>query len=119
MAEPASTTATISLYSIFVALFGLAAGEYALIVFASLGGALWSVGRSSATTKSAAAWLLLKLVFSAVILTGGAAAIIEAKFGWPVKQILAPVAFAIGFGGEMWHSMFKSWLNKLTSFISK
>lgn len=105
MAEPTSTATTVGLYSLFIALFGVAAGEYALIIFASLAGSLWAVSSIATSSKKEAGWLLLKIVFMAVVLTSCAATIIEAKFGWPVKQVMAPVAFLIGFLGNRWHSI--------------
>lgn len=118
MAEPTATT-SVGLYSLFIALFGIAAGEYALIVFASLAGSLWAVSSLATNSKKAAGWLLLKIVFMAVVLTSAAATVIEAKLGWPVKQVMAPVAFFIGFLGNRWHSIIDRVIEKFVPSAGK
>jgi len=113
MAEPTSTTATtIGLYSLFITLFGVVAGEYALIIFASLAGSLWAVGGAKTKNKWEAGWLLLKIVLMAVVLSGGIATFIEAKLGWSVKQVIAPLAFVISFLGNYWHVLISKVLEK-------
>lgn len=119
MAEPISTsTLSAGLLGVFVVLFGPLAGEWALIIVAALAGAMWSVGRVTTQTKGQAAWLLIKLVLAAVIFTGAAATYIEAKLGWPAKQMLAPVSFLIGFIGDRWPSVIKGVIKSLTERIS-
>jgi hypothetical protein len=109
MAEPISTSTTsVGLLGVFVFLFGPLAGEWALIIFAALAGSMWSVGRVATQTKSESAWLLVKLVLAAVIFTGGAATLLEAKLGWPARQALAPAAYLIGFVGDRWASILRS-----------
>jgi hypothetical protein len=90
----------------------VAAGEYALIVFASLAGSLWAVGATKTNNKWEAGWLLLKIVFMAVVLSGGVATFIEAKLGWSVKQVIAPLAFLIGFLGNYWHVLVSRAIDK-------
>lgn len=114
MAEPTSTTATtVGLYSLFITLFGVAAGEYALIIFASLAGGIWAVGSIKTIDRKAAGRLLLKIVAMAIVLTGCAANFVEWKWGWPMKQALAPVAFIIGFLGNRWHPLVNRVIEKV------
>lgn len=120
MAEPTSTTATIGIYGLFVAIFGMVAGEWAVIVFAALAGGMWAIGNIKTVTKTSAGWLLLKIVLTAAVLAGAIASVIEAKFGWPVKQVLAPLAFLIGFFGNRWNVILNRWIDKVSpAFISK
>lgn len=112
MAEPTSTTTSVGLYGLFVALFGSIAGEYALIIFAALAGGFWAVSTISTENKVKAGIFLIKIVFTAIVLTGAVAAFLELKFGWPVKQVIAPAAFIIGFMGNKWPQILNRVLNK-------
>lgn len=118
MAEP-TTTSSAGILGLFVALFGPLAGEWALIVFAALAGGMWTVSRVETQTHKQAAWLLIKLVFTAVVFTGVGASAIEAYWNIPAKQILAPVSFLIGFVGDKWQDLLRPVIDKITSFINK
>lgn len=102
MAEPTSTTfaATVGIYSLFIAIFGVTAGEWATIIFASLAGGLWVIGKSHTHSKSDAVWVLLRTVTFAAVFTSLIAAFLESQYGWSAKQAVAPVAFVIGFYGD-------------------
>lgn len=111
MAEPTSTT-TIGVYGLFVALFGTLAGQWAVIIFASLAGGLWTVGRYETESKKESGMLLLKVVSTAVVFTGVLAAVIESSVGIDAKSLLAPVAYSIGFLGDRWHDVLSVWISK-------
>jgi len=102
MTEPASTTvaATVGLYSLFIAIFGVTAGEWATIIFASLAGGLWVIGKARTNSKTEAVWILLRTVTFAAVFTSIIAACLETQYGLGAKQALAPVAFVIGFYGD-------------------
>lgn len=104
MSEPTST-ACVSIVTVAIGLLGPAAGPYATIVLGALAGALWALSAAPTETRAAGAGLVLRLVLTAVVLTGGAAAALEAQYGWPAHQLLAPVAFGVGMGGDRWRAL--------------
>lgn len=104
MTEP-TLPATAGIVAIGVAMLGPLAGPYAVIVLAALAGALWALAQAPTATRSAGALLLLRLVLSAVVLTSGVAWLLESQYAWPAHHVLAPVAFAIGMGGNRWRSL--------------
>lgn len=101
MTEP-TIPATVGIVALGVALLGPMAGPYAVIVLAALAGALWALAQTPTANRSSGALLLLRLVLSAVVLTSGVAWFLEAQYAWPAHHVLAPVAFAIGMGGDRW-----------------
>lgn len=103
MSEP-TTVAPAGLLAIAIALAGPLAGPYAVIVLAALSGALWAL--SEAHTRGAgSAMLVLRLVLTALVLTGAATWWLEVHYDLPSHQILAPVAFLIAAAGNRWRSM--------------
>jgi len=88
-----------------VAIPGPMAGEYAVIVLASLAGALWALSRVPAVSRVGAALLIARLVLTAVVLTSAAAWWLEQRYAVPLQQLLAPVAFAIGAFGDRWPAL--------------
>lgn len=104
MAEP-TMPASVGIVTIAVALLGPMAGPYAVIVLSALAGALWALAAAPTDGRRAGALLMLRLVLTAVVLTGGVAWALEAQYGWPAHQLLAPVAFATGMGGDRWRAL--------------
>lgn len=106
MTEPTTSGAgATSLVALSIAVLGPAAGPYAAIIVAALAGALWALGDGETGSRSAGALLLLRLVATAVVLTVSISIGLEAAYGWPAQQLLAPVAFAIGMGGDRWRAL--------------
>jgi hypothetical protein len=101
MTEP-TLPAAVGIVAIGVALLGPMAGPYAVIVLAALAGALWALAQAPTATRAAGAMLLLRLVLTAVVMTSGVAWLLESQYDWPAHQMLAPVAFLIGMGGDRW-----------------
>lgn len=101
MTEPTLPSA-VGIVAIGVALLGPMAGPYAVIVLAALAGALWALAQAPTATRAAGAMLLLRLVLTAVVMTSGVAWLLESQYAWPAHQMLAPVAFLIGMGGDRW-----------------
>lgn len=100
MAEPSSSSA--GLVAVSVALLGPVFGEYGLIVFAALAGSLWALGKRQSSAPLDGALFLLKIIFTAVVLSGFVAHILATRTSMPSHQLLAPVAFCIGFFGNSW-----------------
>lgn len=117
MAEPAGTTAT-GIVAVSIALLGPAAGEYAVIVLSALAGSLWALSKAGSTGRIDGAALVLRLVLTAVVLTGGAAYWFNSMYEVPVHQLLAPVAFAIGAFGDRWPSALDALWKRLMDRIN-
>ena len=101
MAEPTSTSG-VTLTVLLISLLGPFAGPYALIVMASLLGAMWPLSVMPGITKKSGAMFLLKIVSTAVILTTSVAWYLETKYNFPAAHGLAVVAFFIGALGNGW-----------------
>lgn len=104
MAEPTSTAGT-SLVAVAGVLVGPIAGDYAVIVFASLAGSLWALARGPSMSRGEGARLVLRVLLTAVALTGGAALWLEHNYHWPAKHLLAPLAFIVGLFGDRWTAL--------------
>lgn len=81
-------------------------GPYVAIVVTAAIGASFSLARRDKTTRFSALLFFLRVCGLAVVVAGGAAAIL-AKFH-PIlseRALLAPVAFAIGLVGDDWSSV--------------
>ena len=101
MAVEPTSAGTIGITALFVALLGPFAGEYAVIVFAALAGAMWPLLRTKDTSsRRDGGWFLLKIVFTSVALTGGITYWIETNYGFPARFGAPVVAFAIGALGN-------------------
>lgn len=106
MAEPG--TSSLSLTALFIALLGPIAGEYSLIVMAALAGALWPLSTMGNTTKILGAFFLLRVVFTAVFLSGGATWVLETHYDIPAHESMAVVSFVIGALGNGWAPVFRA-----------
>ena len=104
MAEPVISP-SVSLIVVAIALFGPMAGPYAVIVLSALAGALWTLASTPTPNRMAGGLLVMRLVLTAVVLTGGGAWALEKQYGWPAHQLLAPLAFAVGMGGDRWRAL--------------
>lgn len=118
MAEPTSTS-TISIAALAVALFGPMAGPYALILFAALAGALWPLSTSASETRGAGAWMLLRCTTMAVLLTGGVSTYAQSHYGVPAHEALAPVAFVIGALGNGWRTVIETVREAIRTVIAR
>jgi len=104
MTEP-TLSPSVGIVSLAVVLMGPMAGPYAAIVLCSGIGALWALSAAPTESRRAGAWLMLRLVITAVLLTGVIAQVLERLYGWPSDLALGLVAFAIGIGGERWRAL--------------
>lgn len=118
MPEPTSTSG-ISLAAVSIALLGPMAGPYALIVFASLAGALWPLSAADTMTRSAGAWLLLRCTLTAVVLTSALSLVLQNQWQIPANEALAPVAFAIGALGNGWRPVFEAVGSALQAVLAR
>ena len=119
MADPvAPAIAAVSLVTLAVAVFGPHAGPYAVIVLGSIGGGLWALIGTTLASNIAGAWLLLRCVVTAVVLTALISGVIGPFFGVAVTEAYAVVAFVIGALGNSWLDIFQSVKTRLQSLIT-
>lgn len=108
MAEPTAPS-TAGLAAVMVALLGPAAGplvgEYAAIVLAAVGGALWPLAQRGEVTRLQGALLVLRLVITAAALTGIVAWWIERTWQVPAATATSPIAFFIAALGDRWGAL--------------
>lgn len=101
MSEPVSPTG-VGLVVLATAILGPAAGEYAVIVLSALAGSLWALGKLQTASRAAGALLMLRLMLTAVALTGVSAWWLDAHYQIPAHQLLAPISFSIAALGDRW-----------------
>ena len=117
MSEPASTSTSLAV--IAIAAVGPAAGPYAVVVMAALAGALWPLSTMEGLTKRTGAWLLLRIVTTAVVLGGFGASLIEQWFGVPAYDAAAAAAFVVGAIGTGWTRIGRALSGLLVRLIGK
>lgn len=119
MAEPIQTTvAGVSLITLAVAIFGPNAGPYIVIILGSLGGGLWALSRAVLATRLQGAWLMLRCVLTAVVLTALIATLVGPFFRMPVTEAYVVVAFVIGALGDKWQDIFDGIKTRLLTLLS-
>lgn len=119
MAEPLhSTVAGVSLVTLAVAVFGPQAGPYIVILLGSIGGSLWALSSATLQTRMEGAWLMLRCIVTAVVLTSLIAGVVGPWFGMPVTEVYAVVSFCIGMLGNRWQDVIESIKNRLQALIS-
>jgi len=108
----------VSLITLAVAVFGPQAGPYVVIVLGSIGGGLWALSSTKLDTRRQGAWLMLRCVVTAVVLTSLIAGVVGPWFGLPVTEVYAVVSFVIGMLGNRWQDVIESIKNRLQALIS-
>lgn len=107
-APPAAVLATA-----LVAVFGPVFGEYILIVFAALAGAMWPLSSMRTPTVWDGAWLVLRLVLTASVLGSFAAWVLETWANIPSQFAPAVGAWCIGALGDRWSDLIRIGFNRL------
>ena len=119
MTEPVSPFVSgVSLITLAVALVGPQAGPYVVIVLGSIGGGLWALSSTALETRLAGAWLMLRCVVTAIVLTALISGIVGPWFGITVTEAYAVVAFIIGAMGNKWVEVIDTIKARLQSLIS-
>lgn len=113
MTEPQANTA-----AVVVALISPFFGQYAIVLFAALAGALWPLSAASTSTRRDGALLLLRLVATSAALTGFVAWMLEQRLGFPASKAMAPVAFLISAVGDRWRDIFDSVVARVRATIT-
>ena len=119
MAEPVhSTIAGVSLITLAVALFGPQAGPYMVILLGSIGGGLWALSSTTLQTRMEGAWLMLRCIVTAIVLTALIATVVGPWFGVAVTEAYVVVAFVIGALGNKWVEVIETIKTRLQTLIS-
>lgn len=118
MAEPIqSTVAGVSLVTLAVAVFGPNAGPYIVIVLGSLGGGLWALSSATLETRMQGAWLMLRCVVTAIVLTAMIAGLLGPWLGVNTMETYAAVAFVIGALGNKWLEIIDAIKTRMSNVI--
>jgi hypothetical protein len=119
MAEPIqSTLAGVSLITLAVAVFGPQAGPYIVIVLGALGGGLWALSSATLDTRLQGAWLMLRCLVTAIVLTAMIAGLLGPWLGIATLEAYAAVAFCIGALGNKWLEIIDSIKQRIQSVIT-
>lgn len=105
MAEPISTSATAgaaSLTGSLIVLMGPVLGSWAAVLLAAIIGSMWTLSRVDTSSRTIASLLTIRIIFTALILTGIVAALVAdyIKPHLPEEHLLPAVAFAISAMGD-------------------
>lgn len=121
MPEPTSTTAAAgaALVAIAVSLLGPKFGPIATVVFAALAGAFVSVGEVPTTGRVDALVYMLRYTVMAATITGALVFLLERYSGLPATEMLALVAFLIGWIGNRWQGLRDSVLEALRAIAGR
>jgi len=121
MSDPlsASGAAGASLVAIASAVVGSKFGPFATVMVAALIGTLVSLGEVETTSRTEAAKYVARYVSMAAILSGTLAYLIERYFEIPAVELLALVAFLIGWVGNRWLALREAIAGALGAFIGR
>ncbi len=118
MAEPIqSTVAGVSLITLAVAVFGPQAGPYIVIVLGALGGGLWALSSATLETRMQGAWLILRCLVTAIVLTAMIAGLLGPWLGIATLETYAAVAFCIGALGNKWIEIIDAIKTRMSNVI--
>lgn len=118
MPEPVqSTIAGVSLITLAVAVFGPNAGPYIVIVLGSLGGGLWALSSAVIETRTQGAWLMLRCLVTAVVLTALIAGLLGPWLGVDTLEVYVVVAFTIGALGNKWIEIIDAVKTRMSNMI--
>lgn len=118
MAEPIHPTlAGVSLITLAVGVFGPAAGPYVVIILGALGGGLWALSGAVLATRMDGAWLMLRCLVTAIVLTAMIASLLGPWLGIDVLEVYVVVAFVIGALGNKWLEIIDSIKTRLSNII--
>jgi len=118
MAEPIqSTVAGVSLITLAVAVAGPHAGPYIVIVLGSIGGGLWALSSATLETRMQGAWLMLRCLVTAIVLTAMIAGLLGPWLGINTLEAYVVVAFSIGALGNRWLEIIDAVKTRMSNII--
>lgn len=116
MSEPSLSASGIT--AVLVSLAGYVTGDTATIFFCALAGAFWPLSAAGTGSRRAGLWLIVKLVMTALALTGSAAHLLEHHEVAKSSLVLGPIAFFIAVLGDRWLTVFDALGSGLTSVVT-
>lgn len=121
MSEPISTSgaAGAALVGIASALVGSTLGPLVTIAVSALIGTLVSLGEIDTPTRLDAAKYVARYVAMSVIVAGSLAYLVERLWAIPAVEMLALVAFVIGWVGNRWVALRTAVGNALEVFVGR
>lgn len=121
MSEPISTSgaAGAALVALASSVVGAKFGPMATIVVAALIGTLVSLGEVDTTSRVEAAKYVARYVAMAAILSGTLAYLVERYLQIPAIELLALVAFIIGWVGNRWLALREAIATALGVFMGR
>jgi hypothetical protein len=119
MLDPQNNAAAgVTLITLAVGMFGPQVGPYIVILLASIAGSMWALSSAELQTRLEGLLLLLRLVITAIVLTGLIAQFIGPMIGVPVSEAYAVVSFFIGMLGNRWQDITDSIKTRIQGFIA-
>lgn len=119
MLDPQNNAAAgVTLITLAVGMFGPQVGPYIVILLASIAGSMWALSSAELQTRLEGLLLLLRLVITAIVLTGLIAQFIGPWIGVPVSEAYAVVSFFIGMLGNRWQDITDSIKTRIQGFIA-
>lgn len=104
--------------AIVVAAAGYLSGDYTSILFGAVAGSFWPLAGATTESRVKGAWLLVKLVMTALALTGFIAHLLEQyKAVESASSVLGVVAFFIAVLGDRWVRVFDAMANGMVSVV--
>lgn len=100
-----------------VALAGYVTGDTVTIILGATFGALWAIGNAETKSRWDALILVVKLVGTALALTGLLAYLLETNGHVPATRTLAPIAFLISMVGTRWPKLVDAAVDGLIRLI--
>lgn len=120
MAEPSSTGAAgAALVALAVSIVGTSYGPFATAAAAAFIGTLISLGEVHTAGRVAAAWYIVRYVLMATALAGTISFLVERYTTVPAVEILALVAFCIGWIGSRWQVLLGSMMRAFAAFTDR
>jgi hypothetical protein len=121
MPEPTVTTgaAGAALVAIASAIVGQELGPLLTIGAAAFIGALVSLGEVVTPTRREAVLYIVRYVLMALVITGTLSFLIERYTGLPAIEMLALVAFVIGWVGNRWNTLRMAALAVVETFFGR
>lgn len=121
MPEPTSTSgaAGAALVAIGISLVGHRYGPLVTVAAAAFVGTLISLGEVPTRGRLDGAWYVVRYVAMACVLTGTLSYLVDRFTGVPALEILALVAFAIGWIGSRWQALLAAGLAAVQALLGR
>lgn len=120
MAEPTSAGAgaAVSITGSMVVLLGPVLGPWVTVLLTAFIGSLWTLGRVETDSRKQAVFLLARIILTALVLTGGIAAIVVKYMAFAMDHVLPMTAFILAAIGDKFETLREAVVNRLRSMIN-